>query len=243
MAIKRYSGQASAVNTNLLNIDVTDQYRDDTPILIAVHIINAGNNATVTYQASIDGTNWNDLQGYNPGDANGFTSSTSTTTGLRVFPLVGRYFRARVTAIASGAVTAEAMTSYSDGYPWATGVGTALVGAAVNTGNTISKLSSAANTNPTSVKASAGNLYSILAHNTGAGDAFIKFYNKASAPTVGTDTPIYTIRIPAGQTVIWEPSISKRFSTGIAFAITGAAGDADTTAIAAAQVLFTYEWA
>lgn len=98
-------------------------------------------------------------------------------------------------------------------------------------------INSAATTNATSVKASAGNVYSITASNTGAAAAFVKYYNKASAPTVGTDVPVITFTIPIGGHISESfTDFGMRFSTGIALAITNLAADADATAVAAAQV-------
>lgn len=100
------------------------------------------------------------------------------------------------------------------------------------------KLVSAATTNATSVKGSAGTLGSIVAVNTHASNiAYLKLYNKASAPTVGTDTPVHVIplAVAAGGVAITFPT-GLNFSTGIAFAITGAMADTDTTAVAANQV-------
>lgn len=98
-------------------------------------------------------------------------------------------------------------------------------------------LNSAATTNATSVKASAGTIFAIAVSNHGAAIRYLKFYNKASAPTVGTDTPIIVIPIPIGGVVILEGGkTGHRFTTGIAYAITGAAADADTTAIGAGEV-------
>lgn len=102
---------------------------------------------------------------------------------------------------------------------------------------TMSTISSAATTNATSVKASAGTVFSIMVSNTGGAAAFVKLYNKASAPTVGTDVPVITISVPAGGTVTLPLGVvGVRFATGIALAITNLAADSDTTAVAAAQV-------
>ncbi len=117
------------------------------------------------------------------------------------------------------------------------------VGGSLATGTTITKLAAAASTNATSVKASAGNLISFVATNTAAYAVFVKFYNKASAPTVGTDVPLYTFMIPTLSTVQFEPTISKRFSTGLAFAITKLVADSDATVLIANDLLLTYEWA
>jgi hypothetical protein len=100
-------------------------------------------------------------------------------------------------------------------------------------------INSAATTNATSVKASAGTLYSVTASNTGAAAAYVKLYNLAVAPTVGTCTCTIaiTITVPAGGSVnLPFGTAGARFSTGIALAITNLAADADTTAVVAAQV-------
>lgn len=103
-------------------------------------------------------------------------------------------------------------------------------------------LTSAASTNATSVKASAGSLMEASLFNATAATVYLKFYNKASAPTVGTDVPILTIPVAAGA--VWANEFGrfgKRFATGIALAITGAAAATDATAIAAgAQLSLTY---
>lgn len=102
---------------------------------------------------------------------------------------------------------------------------------------TASAISSAATTNATSVKASAGTVYAVTASNVGAAAAFLKLYNKASAPTVGTDVPVLTIPIAASGVVnLTFGATGQRFTTGIALAITNLVADSDTTAIAAAQV-------
>lgn len=98
-------------------------------------------------------------------------------------------------------------------------------------------LSSAATTNATSVKGSAGTLYELNVSNVGAAAAFLKLYNKATAPTVGTDVPVLTIPIPASGLVSLNlGETGHRFSTGIALAITNLVADSDATAVAAAQV-------
>lgn len=103
-------------------------------------------------------------------------------------------------------------------------------------------LTSAATTNAASVKASAGSLFELSLFNATAATVYLKLYNKASAPTVGTDVPIMTIPVAAGALYAAEfGRIGKRFSTGIALAITGAAAATDTTAIAVgAQVSGSY---
>lgn len=104
----------------------------------------------------------------------------------------------------------------------------------------IQRVLSAATTNATSVKASAGQVYGMYAHNINASPRFLKLYNKASSPTVGTDTPVMTLPIPGnanGAGFVLPLDNGVTFSTGIALAITGAVTDADTTAIAANDVV------
>ena len=102
---------------------------------------------------------------------------------------------------------------------------------------TSSIINSAATTNATSVKASAGTVYSVTASNTGAAVAYVKVYNTAAAPTVGTTTIAITIPVPAGGTVnLPFGAAGARFSTGIGLSITNLGTDADTTAVVAAQV-------
>lgn len=104
-------------------------------------------------------------------------------------------------------------------------------------------LTAAASTNATSVKTNAGNLYSGVLTNLSASAQHYKFYNKASAPVVGTDVPIFTLSVAANSALPFEfGRTGKRFTTGIAYAITGAQADADTTAIAAgaAKVALSY---
>lgn len=102
------------------------------------------------------------------------------------------------------------------------------------------RLVSAATTNATSVKASAGTLYSITAFNLNAAVRYVKFYNKASAPTVGTDTPVATFAIPASTTgagFAIEFPFGFDFATGIAYATTTGAADSDTAAVAANEIV------
>lgn len=107
-------------------------------------------------------------------------------------------------------------------------------------GLTISKTVSAASTNATSVKGSAGQVYGWFCSNVNAAVRYLKLYNKATSPTVGTDTPVMTIAIPgntagAGCTVEFTNGIA--FGTGIALALTTEATDAGSTGVAASEIV------
>lgn len=100
-------------------------------------------------------------------------------------------------------------------------------------GLSVSRTISAATTNATSVKASAGQLFGWSVNNTNAAVRYLKLYNKASAPTVGTDTPLLTISIPAGGKAEFQTPIGIAFGTGLAFALTTGVADSDTAAVSA----------
>lgn len=108
---------------------------------------------------------------------------------------------------------------------------------ATSGGYIVKRTLSAASTNATSVKASAGQVFGWYLFNANAATRYLKLYNKASAPTVGTDTPVLTIPIPAGAAANVEYLGGIAFATGIAFALTTGIADADTGAVAANDVV------
>jgi hypothetical protein len=103
-------------------------------------------------------------------------------------------------------------------------------------------LNSAASTNGALILTGTSGLHAFYATNTGATAAFVKLYNKATAPTVGTDVPAMILSVPAAVSGV--PGVCTlpigfngfRFALGLGIAITGAVGDTDTTAVAAGQV-------
>ena len=86
-----------------------------------------------------------------------------------------------------------------------------------------------------SVKGAAGSLYGYDLYNTNAALRYVHFYNKTTAPTIGTDTPVFTLAIPPTSGVRVLGAIGGAFATGIAYGVTsdnaaipatvGAAGD------------------
>lgn len=98
-------------------------------------------------------------------------------------------------------------------------------------------VSAAASTNATSAKTAAGNVYAINGYNAAAAVKYLKLYNKATAPTVGTDTPVMTLALEPTRSFQFYFASGYYFSTGIAYALTGAAADADATALTAADVV------
>lgn len=108
------------------------------------------------------------------------------------------------------------------------------------------KLISSATTNATVIKASSGVITTITA--VGLSEetvSYLKLYDKATLPTVGTDVPIMTIPIPTnlqGAGIVIPVPSGLSFSNGISFAITSGVLDSDTGSILANDVVlnFTY---
>ena len=103
-------------------------------------------------------------------------------------------------------------------------------------------VNSAATTNGALILTGTSGLQAFFATNSGATVAYVKLYNKATAPTVGTDVPEMIIPVPAanagvpGVTSVPTGFNAFRFALGLGIAITGGAADSDTTAVAAGQV-------
>ena len=97
-------------------------------------------------------------------------------------------------------------------------------------------VSAAASTNATVVKASAGKVFTITGYNAAAALRYLKLYNKATAPTVGTDTPVFTYVLPATAAFQFQIPGGFQFATGIGFALTTGVADADTGALTLADV-------
>ena len=69
-------------------------------------------------------------------------------------------------------------------------------------------------------------------------------YDKAPAPTVGTDTPIATFRLdPASMTTIPLPPQGIKCTAGIGIALTTGIADSDTGAVSASEHVVNYGYA
>jgi hypothetical protein len=94
-------------------------------------------------------------------------------------------------------------------------------------------LQSAASTNATSCKASAGNFYGVRAVNTTATLYYLRLYNLSTSPTCSSATGfIESIPIPASTTgagIMAVLPIPIGYGTGIAFCFTGGGSSTDNT--------------
>ena len=118
------------------------------------------------------------------------------------------------------------------------GTVTAQIQGSATLGGSVARLaSSAATTNATNVKGSAGTVYGLAIMNTNAAVRYLHIYDKATAPTVGTDTPIITIPVPVSNGAIArEFAAGVKCNNGIGYALTTDAA-AGNNAVAAGDLV------
>lgn len=90
----------------------------------------------------------------------------------------------------------------------------------------------AASTNPANVKATPAQVYSLHAFSIAAYPVYVKLYDKATPPTVGTDVPVMTIGVQAGVPRDIVMPGGETFTLGLAIAIVKGIADNDATAVA-----------
>jgi hypothetical protein len=94
--------------------------------------------------------------------------------------------------------------------------------------------SSASGTNGAVIKAGRGTVFNITAANASSTARYLKLYNKASVPAVGTDIPLWVGMLPGQDSM--QFIVGLTFSAGIAMAITAGEEDSDSTAVAAGDI-------
>lgn len=236
MSLSNHSAVSATAAGVLFSLDSDPKFRT-----AVVQVTSNGTGCTISYEVSQDGVNWALALGQNVASAASI-SGASGSLGVYAFPLLARYFRARVSTYGSGTVTA--VPYLREGISESPGVviqgnvttNSPVANGALVIGGTIARVKTVAGTNATLIKAGAGNIYSAQFFNNSAAAKFVKFYNKNTAPTVGTDTPAFTLIVPANSNITFYPPIAVRLVTGISYAITGAIADTDTTATAVDDV-------
>lgn len=207
----------------------------------------------LSLQGTIDGLNWVTI-GMASALKNIATDSYATvipsaTPGI-YFATCGGYVRLRVTALGATTGTATVTMNLTRASRTATidsalPPGSAVLGSvmlqnAPAQGATRHSLTATASTNATSVKSTAGTVYAHIISNKAITGMWFKFYDKASAPTVGTDVPVLQYLVPASTSISLSfGATGLKFTNGIAFATTGGDAANDTTAVAAAQCYST----
>lgn len=231
---------------------------------LMIHCTGTFAGVNVTFEGSLNSTNGTDGNWFGVQAIRSNANTIETTTGvLGAAPAYAwelsvnamKWFRVRATAWTSGTQvwTMIPGTYATEPIPGAQISGTQPVSGTVTatvTAGTINPvvpatpyfLNSAATTNGALIITGTSNVSSFYATNEGATAAYIKLYNKATAPTVGTDVMEMIIPVPAavaGVPGVANPNIGFhgfRFALGLGIAITGAAIFSDTTAVAAGQV-------
>lgn len=118
------------------------------------------------------------------------------------------------------------------------------IGAKRSEGSQPFKLIAANTTNGTMVSATPCLVSLIVAINVAAAVRYLKLYDLARAPVVGTDVVTRLIPIPAqttGAGFLIQPGVPLRFNNGLALAITTGVADTDTTAPTANDVVLNLE--
>lgn len=213
----------------------------------------------VTFEYSNNSTNGTDGNWYVIQVVRSNANTVETASGvLTATPVYGweasvnayKWFRVRATAHTSGTATYTILPgSYAtEPIPAVQVTGTQAVSGTVTATVTPPApatpyfLNSAATTNGALILTGTSCVQSLWVTNEGAAPAYVKLYNKATAPTVGTDVPEMIIPVPAavsGVPGVANPNIGFigfRFALGLGIAITGAAIHTDITAVAAGQV-------
>jgi hypothetical protein len=229
-----------------------------------------GGGTTTVFEVSADNANWESAAGLSAGAGSTATSSTTAPGTFQINVAGYSYLRARVSVYGTGNVTvvgfaiagAPAGVTLIGSLPGGSAtIGSVDVAGSLPAGtNTIGSVNvataatggwpskshtvSAATTNATSVKTAAGTLGIIKAYNNGSSPAYLKLYDLATTPTVGTSTVADSHMMPAGGGLCLNLGpAGDAYSTGIAFAITANAVDTDATAVAANQVIVNLSYA
>lgn len=113
---------------------------------------------------------------------------------------------------------------------------TVILTPATSGGLSVFKNASVVNT-PLSVKNGAGQLYSYYLYNSATSARFVKLWDKATTPVVGTDAPFATLALPAGAAANLAIPHGLPFANQLWTAATAGQADTDNTAPSASDVL------
>jgi hypothetical protein len=156
-----------------------------------------------------------------------FTDNAAFTAGSSTVVNLGAVFNDSITNLTSGSAGAMRLTTDRMLFVNAAKFGGATGGASE------CNLQSAASTNSTNCKASAGTLYGYEIINTTATLYYLRLYNASSAPTCSSATGfIRSIPIPASATgagVVRDTAVGTSYGTGLGFCLTGGPSSTDNT--------------
>lgn len=256
-----YAAASGSITANGQNVSIPcGRFGNLSVSMIATSLV--GHNAI--FECSNNSTNGTDGTWYGVQAARSNANTADTTTGVltatpaymwHVNVSEYSYFRMRATAHTSGtaAYILRPGSNATEPLPIVQVTGTQPVSGTVTAtvaGGTVNPvvpatpyfLNSAATTNGALVLTGTSGLQAFYATNEGATTAYVKLYNKATAPVVGTDVPEMIIPVPAAATGtpgVANPNIGFsgfRFPLGLGIAITANAVYTDTAVVAAGQV-------
>src|SRR5260221_800633 len=243
--VEQASLTAGSLNADLVPSTDVSAYKG-----LSLHINTNAYSGTLTIQSSNDNTNWISTYLYRV-DLPGYSVGSSTAVGTNIIMIGGvnfRYFRVRMTTYTSGTAqgTLELFTvppifTPSNFQALQSGVWTAVPNAATTGGSTPYHLVSAASTNATTVKGSAGQVYNYNILNTNAAIRYVHLYNKASNPSVGTDVPVKTFQVPATGQIAGSFPVGSTFAAGVFLFTTGKTADKTSGAVCAGDVIIDLE--
>lgn len=231
---------AVAANTVLMLIDCS-QFKE-----ISVQVV-AYAGVGIAGQISNDGVTFTvatQIQGTS------VSQNNLTSVGIANYQLLGaRFFRLMLTsplasgtntlvAIASQQATPKLHQSISGTVGLSAGQVIGITPFNTSGFSTYHTLISAASTNATSVKTSQGVIGTCVLTNTSTTFKYVKFFNLAVAPTMGTSTPVIQFPVAPNSTLdVGTAFAGFRLATGIAYAITNGSALLDNTAVGAGEVL------
>ena len=201
---------------------------------------------TVTFQGTIDGTNWFTVLMLPISSGVAATAvSAATAVGAWAGSATGmQQVRAIFTAYTSGTVTVTLRAMQAAGVvlslpsgSTAAPVSIQYAASATGAASVLAVMSPSTAPAPLTVKASAGRLLGLVLQNSSAGVRSVKFWNALIASvTIGTNAALFEIDIPAGEAFTFDFAGGIGFATAITYAVTGAKGLLDTTAVGANDV-------
>ena len=109
-------------------------------------------------------------------------------------------------------------------------------------------LVAAATNNATLISTGSHAVFGAQLGGVGAAPAYLKIYDKATAPTCGTDIPVKTLIIPAAATAALGGGSNVNtaegvlISLGLGICVTAGIADNDNTAVAAATYLINIDY-
>lgn len=232
------------INTVLLTIDLS-QYRG-----ASIQCTSMGTTGVVTPEWSNDNATWVAATIFTPPGA---SATTFNAAGLWNAPKQARYLRLRLSTATTAGTTTIFTEAYSDrpqvwfatqpvslatntptlaaGTNLAADVGVQYRATATGGASTLSVLSPATPA-ATAIKAGAGRLIGAVLVNSAATVRSVKFWNTAVAGvTMGTTAAIFEWDIPPGGFLQFQLPGGIGFATAITYAVTGAKGLTDNTAI------------